>query len=312
MRQSTVRPLVQVTHTIPRGGSLISRRCSCGRHTPGGGMCPACAKAHQEQERARSAMHTAGPEVTVSDPHDRHEREAEAHATALFPASGAVGSVPSLSVARQANGSGAASAPVSLSGIRASMGQPLPEGLRTEMEGAFGADFSRVRIHTDDRAARLSRSLGADAFTFGNDIFFGASRFVPASPAGKHLIAHELTHTLQQQPVLGQISRQASGRTALQCVNDNLASMGIAAWLITIVGGACGLIGALAGSPTGPGAAGTAAMGAILCIAGLTGLSIGMVSRVVFECMRDPNARVGLPGTVSQSTFADSADTAMA
>ena len=74
----------------------------------------------------------------------------------------------------------------------------LPPRLRAEMEAAFGADFSAVRIHTDETAARLNKMLGAQAFTRGNDIFFNAGRFNPDTSAGKHLLAHELTHTRQQ------------------------------------------------------------------------------------------------------------------
>ncbi|HSK25024.1 MAG TPA: DUF4157 domain-containing protein [Egicoccus sp.] len=77
-------------------------------------------------------------------------------------------------------------------------GRPLEGGARTEMEAAFQADFSTVRVHADERADDLSRSLGADAFTSGNDIFFRAGAYQPASPAGRHLLAHELTHVVQQ------------------------------------------------------------------------------------------------------------------
>lgn len=225
-----------------------------------------------------------------------------AGASAPRVASPTTGLAPEQGLASRAGGCCPACAAQSLRGVTADPGQPLPDATRGEMEAAFGEDFSGVRIHTDERAARLSKSLKAEAFTFGQEIFFNDGQFHPETPGGKRLLAHELTHTLQQRAELAGIARQGGGRTALQCVNDNLASMGVAAWLITIVGGACALVGALAGSPTGPGAAGTAAFGAILCIAGLTGLSIGMVSRVVRECIRDPNARVGLPGTLSAAT----------
>jgi Domain of unknown function (DUF4157) len=78
-------------------------------------------------------------------------------------------------------------------------GSPLPESTRIFMENRFGTDFSRVRIHTDDYAARLSRNLGAKAFTVGADIYLGTRSFSPESPQGRRLLAHELTHTLQQR-----------------------------------------------------------------------------------------------------------------
>ncbi|MCB9795352.1 MAG: DUF4157 domain-containing protein [Alphaproteobacteria bacterium] len=66
------------------------------------------------------------------------------------------------------------------------------------MEPRFGADFSQVRVHTDDRAARLNRQLSARAFTYGNHVFFGGGEYQPQTAGGMRLIAHELTHTLQQ------------------------------------------------------------------------------------------------------------------
>ena len=66
------------------------------------------------------------------------------------------------------------------------------------MENRFGADFSSVRIHTDENAARLSQQLQAQAFTVGNDVFFDQGKFLPDSSTGQHLLAHELTHTVQQ------------------------------------------------------------------------------------------------------------------
>lgn len=77
-------------------------------------------------------------------------------------------------------------------------GTPLPPRVREFMEPRFKADFSRVRIHTGDRAARLSKQLHAQAFTVGNNIFFAKDQFRPDSPDGQELLAHELTHTIQQ------------------------------------------------------------------------------------------------------------------
>ena len=77
-------------------------------------------------------------------------------------------------------------------------GSPLPMGVRTFMEPRFGADFSGVRVHTGDNAAKLNRQVRAQAFTTGNHIFFGRDKFNPENEPGKELIAHELTHTIQQ------------------------------------------------------------------------------------------------------------------
>ncbi|MCC6456798.1 MAG: DUF4157 domain-containing protein [Caldilineaceae bacterium] len=77
-------------------------------------------------------------------------------------------------------------------------GRPLPDRVRQEMEPRFGADLGGVRIHTGSDAVQLSRDIHARAFTHGSHIAFGAGGFNPNSQAGRHLLAHELTHTIQQ------------------------------------------------------------------------------------------------------------------
>lgn len=79
-----------------------------------------------------------------------------------------------------------------------SPGQPLDSNTRVFMESRFGQDFSRVRVHTDAKAAASTQSLNALAYTTSNDIVFGASRYTPETVEGKRLLAHELTHVMQQ------------------------------------------------------------------------------------------------------------------
>ena len=83
------------------------------------------------------------------------------------------------------------------------LGQPwgssrLPDAVRGPMEGAFGADFSSVKLHTGHEAESLNNHVGAMAFTVGSDIFLGRSAPSISSPSGQSLLAHELTHTIQQ------------------------------------------------------------------------------------------------------------------
>ncbi|TYT23823.1 DUF4157 domain-containing protein [Luteimonas viscosa] len=78
-------------------------------------------------------------------------------------------------------------------------GSPLSHALRARLEPRFGTDFSAVRIHDDAASHRAARELHANAFTWGQHIHFGASRYRPDSSAGLHLLAHELTHTVQQR-----------------------------------------------------------------------------------------------------------------
>lgn len=77
-------------------------------------------------------------------------------------------------------------------------GSPLSEDTRSQMEGAFGADFSGVRVHTDNSAVQMNQELGAQAFTHGSDVYFNAGKYDTGSTDGQRLLAHELTHTVQQ------------------------------------------------------------------------------------------------------------------
>lgn len=101
-------------------------------------------------------------------------------------------------------------------------GRALERDVRSRMEAAFGADFSSVRVHTDDKAAEISRSLSANAFTSGRDIFFGRSQYDPASEGGQRLIAHELAHTVQQGAVAGSTEVQRDFRPARLVHNAHL------------------------------------------------------------------------------------------
>jgi hypothetical protein len=77
-------------------------------------------------------------------------------------------------------------------------GQGLDAGVKRQMESSLGADFGGVRIHTDQRSDSLNHALSARAFTTGQDIFFRDGAYQPGSSVGRELIAHELTHVVQQ------------------------------------------------------------------------------------------------------------------
>jgi hypothetical protein len=77
-------------------------------------------------------------------------------------------------------------------------GQPLADSVRQPMEKAFGAEFSSVKVHTDTRSDQMNQSIQAKAFTTGQDIFFRGGEYNPESKSGQELIAHELTHVVQQ------------------------------------------------------------------------------------------------------------------
>ncbi|MBD3421980.1 MAG: DUF4157 domain-containing protein [Chitinivibrionales bacterium] len=91
-------------------------------------------------------------------------------------------------------------------------GTPLAGATRSFMESRFGADFSGVRIHTGGDAVKMSDQISAYAFTHGNDIYFNQSAYRPDSSQGRQLLAHELTHTVQQ----GAAAQRASARSKIR------------------------------------------------------------------------------------------------
>ncbi len=98
------------------------------------------------------------------------------------------------------NGGGQTASPEISSKISSTRGSgnPLPKNTKNEMGSKIGADFSGVKIHTDNNAVQLSQDLGAKAFTVGNDVYFNKGQYKPSCGEGKRLMAHELVHTLQQ------------------------------------------------------------------------------------------------------------------
>ncbi len=94
-------------------------------------------------------------------------------------------------------------------------GHSLPPPLQAQMEEAFQSDFSSVRIHTGGHAEQLNRELNARAFTHGSNIYFNAGEFNPGSQAGQHLLAHELTHVVQQSGGQATQVQRACGAPAI-------------------------------------------------------------------------------------------------
>lgn len=103
-------------------------------------------------------------------------------------------------VQQKTNGDGAAVDNRVASTVRTTngRGQPLPQDTRTWMESRIGADFSDVNIHTGSNTVQLSRELNAQAFTHGSNIYFNKGKYRPETGEGKRLLAHELTHVVQQ------------------------------------------------------------------------------------------------------------------
>ena len=174
--------------------------------------------------RPGKAKPVVQPKLAINTPGDKYEQEADAMADRVMrmsshevvkPVTGLIG----ISLQRKCahceeeekrrkpvmrkteSGYGGMLASSSLvSSLNASKGggSSLPQGTRNFMENAFGADFSGVRVHADKRASELSREINAKGFTHGRDIYFQNGQYAPDTFLGKTLLAHELTHTLQQ------------------------------------------------------------------------------------------------------------------
>lgn len=105
---------------------------------------------------------------------------------------------------------------------RRGAGAPLPADEQQFFEHRLGQPLDQVRVHADAEAAQLSRSLSAQAFTVGHDVFFGQGQYRPGSTQGRHLIAHELAHVRQQAPSHSPAGTSASGAVGAQTVQRKL------------------------------------------------------------------------------------------
>lgn len=99
-------------------------------------------------------------------------------------------------------------------------GSRLPASIQSEMSQKMGADFSGVNIHNDTDAAQLNKSLSARAFTHGSNIYFNKGEYNPSSREGKHLLAHELTHVVQQNSTLHAKRIQRNGGPIMSGMRD--------------------------------------------------------------------------------------------
>ena len=127
-------------------------------------------------------------------------------------------------VQRKAEGSPDAGSNVTAE-IRSAMagGDPLPLSVRRFMEPRFNADFSNVKVHSNTQSANLNKKVSAKAFAVKNHIFFGKDQYQPESDEGKHLLAHELTHTIQQGAASqGDGANQGGGANVQRTAEDEV------------------------------------------------------------------------------------------
>ena len=180
----------KVSSFIPHSQSILQRKCACGNHTTAGGECAECAKKKMGLQR----------KLAIGASNDPLEQEADRVADRVMaaPLNLAVNATPPRVQRFSGQASGNAIAPPSVERVLADSGRPLDRPLRQDMEQRFGDNFSQVRVHTGGAAEQSARDVGARAYTVGSNIVFGAKQFVPGSTEGKRLLAHELTHVVQQ------------------------------------------------------------------------------------------------------------------
>jgi hypothetical protein len=169
---------------------LLQRKCSCGASTAS--VTDKC-----EDCRAKTFQR----KLSIGSSNDPLELEADRVADQVMNASASprVAAAP-LSIQRFSGESGGelGSAPASVDRVLGNAGRPLEPALQQDMEQRFGHDFSRVRVHTGGAAEQSARDVSARAYTVGTRVVFGAGGFAPSTRAGRRLIAHELTHVVQQ------------------------------------------------------------------------------------------------------------------
>lgn len=185
---------------------IVQRKCACG------GECPDC------QEEKELAGATLQAKLTVNAPNDHFEREADDVADQVMQSSRETRKVEQLALRWPTQGvlrracSPLAASPTrvgpdesphtspgsSVETVLSQPGQPLDADIRAFFEPRFGYDFSGVRVHADPPAAASSLALKARAYTVGQNIVFASAAYAPRTEAGRRLLAHELTHVVQQ------------------------------------------------------------------------------------------------------------------
>ncbi len=215
----------KLTSMAPVPLGLLQRKCACGG-TPGPtGECAAC-------RRKRPGIQ---PKLTINQPGDKYEREADRVAEQvmrmpephlqrleLIEEEEEETRLQTKSV-RQGQTEVIAAPPIVPEVLR-SAGNPLGPTARAFMEPRFGHDFGQVRVHTDARAAESAKAVQARAYTVGRNVVFGARQYAPATTVGRQLLAHELTHVVQQsqRQSTPHLQRVDWGPAGGKCCNESL------------------------------------------------------------------------------------------
>ena len=194
------------TNFMPGRSLLLQRQCACGSSAGASGECAACANKRRLQAK-----------LSIGASNDPLEQEADRVADQVLagPVHPAVNTAPNIQRYTGHASSVAGTAPASVDQVLASRGRSLESGLKQDMGQRLGYDFSRVRVHADAIAAQSARDVHAHAYTVGQNIVFAAGQFAPTTDQGRRLLAHELTHVVQQAGTTGMpvVQRQEAQTT---------------------------------------------------------------------------------------------------
>lgn len=214
--QSKVQPASMIEASFsPSRTSFLQRKCACGGNSGFSGECEEC----RSKRLGGEARPLIQPKLKISQPGDKFEQEADRVAEEVMR-------MPEPTVQRQVDddkeeeivqakrtaGETSEVTPTladSITYLRGG-GQPLDQTTRVFMEPRFGYDFSKVRVHADAAAAVSAQSVNARAYTVGQNIVFATGQYATGRLDGRMLLAHELTHVMQQagRPELGLASLQ--------------------------------------------------------------------------------------------------------
>jgi hypothetical protein len=218
-RQSATQKQQTPTTSLFYRGSILQRKCeSCGQHTIAGGECRECAKKKSGLQRKLAigasndpleweADRVAAEVIRMPGPPAQRESLSEDGTQAVQTKPIAISSVNGASpqqkcseceqegqVQRSGKGTSEVGSDIESRLSSKGGGSPLSDKVRSFMEPRFGTDFSGVRVHTGSESVQMNRDLNAQAFTHGQDVYFGSGK----APGNDVLTAHELTHVVQQ------------------------------------------------------------------------------------------------------------------
>lgn len=192
------------------------KNCACG-----GG----CSKCNKKQYNNSGLLQT---KLQIGNPNDIYEQEADKVADQVMAASPNAtisdGPIQIQRLPRQMTKQGDVSAPASVDKTLAGSGKMLGPVLMQDMSQHFGYNFSQVRIHSGEEARQSAQDVKAHAYTVGHNIVFGAGKFAPETQEGRHLLAHELTHVVQQSGSENAVQSGAHEKNGASNIN-NLASL---------------------------------------------------------------------------------------